>query len=136
MTDSIKLLLKVTSERREVQAAYNKTHSIEPKTIIREVAESLVVRQDDNDSVREDARGGEGKAASVETLIAELEEEMKEASERLEFERAALLRDQILELRATMGGGAGPRPKSKGKKGRKGVHKGATYKVKRGRKKR
>jgi len=98
-TDSIVRTLQVTAARREKQLAYNAEHGITPRSVQRAAQASLHVydgtgRSGDDQTVAEDA--GEDVAA----VIAELELEMTEASGRLEFERAALLRDQIEALRS------------------------------------
>jgi excinuclease ABC subunit B len=105
--------LEITQERRRVQMEHNAAHGITPRSVRRGVQQSLVYaqRQEDPVSVAE-AKGDEDVAA----VIADLEEEMLEAAGRLQFERAALLRDQIEALK---GGNAaakrmGPRKHSSG----------------------
>ena len=100
ITGSIRDLLDVTEDRRRRQMEHNRLHGITPHSVTRPVQESLRVILE----------GEEGKSARVQeqpldiaTLVRELEAEMKEASQKLEYERAALLRDQIMELK---GGGA------------------------------
>lgn len=86
-----------TQRRREIQDAYNQAHGIVPKTIVKSVRDLIEI------SHTPDAKGQKGQKAlsrkEVADLIAKLEKEMKEASRRLEFEYAAILRDQIIELR-------------------------------------
>jgi excinuclease ABC subunit B len=94
MTKSIRSLLEVTKERRDRQLAYNQRHGIVPKTVVRGIQESLgsVVRgklQKTVANVNED----------VALTITQLEEEMTAAAGKLEYEKAALLRDQIAELK-------------------------------------
>jgi excinuclease ABC subunit B len=103
LTDSIKALLRITGERRERQLAYNKEHGITPKTVIKAIQESLATYKVAEDTEQSIVREG-GKDADVQTVIAELEQEMLEAAKSLEFERAAHLRDQVAELRAAFGG--------------------------------
>jgi len=104
-TQSIQKFLAVSEYRREKQLAYNKAHNITPRSVRRAVEESL------------SSRFGGGKAVAVindaggnfdltETLR-ELEEEMLNAANNLEFEKAALLRDQIRELKRGSGGEGG-----------------------------
>lgn len=98
-TDSIKRTREVTAARRAKQLAYNEAHGITPQGVQRPAQASLQVY--DGSGQKEDptllaAEGDEDVAA----VIAELEVEMTEASQRLEFERAALLRDQIEALRS------------------------------------
>ena len=101
-TKSIRALLRETERRRERQQAYNREHNLVPRSVVRGVQESLqtIVRA---------ARGVESKVigsesqADAQEVLRELEQEMWEASEKLEYERAALLRDQIEEWRKTHG---------------------------------
>jgi excinuclease ABC subunit B len=98
-TDSIKRTLAVTAHRREKQLAYNVEHGITPQSVKRTAQASLHVY--DGSGRREEDEGvAEASTEDVATVIAELEVEMTEASGRLEFERAALLRDQIAALQS------------------------------------
>lgn len=126
ITDSIKKLLKVTKERRAKQIAYNEAHHITPKTIIkkkRETIEETIFGYDESKEenktfltvaegrARYTAGSGRGKKKAENTksapplsqmdvteIISELEREMMEAAEALEFERAAELRDKIRKI--------------------------------------
>ena len=100
ITGSIRDLLDVTEDRRRRQMEHNRQHGITPHSVKRPMQESLRVILEGEDD--ESARVQE-QPLDVATLIRELEGEMKEASKKLEYERAALLRDQIMELK---GGGA------------------------------
>jgi excinuclease ABC subunit B len=96
-TDSIKRTIAITNYRREKQIAYNLEHGITPRSVKRSAQSSLHLydgsgRKDEEPAVAENAD-------DVAAVIAELEEDMQAASGRLEFERAALLRDQIEALR-------------------------------------
>ena len=118
ITGSIRALLDVTEDRRRRQMEHNREHGITPHSVKRPVQESLRVILEGDDAAS--ARVQE-TPLDVATLIRELEVEMKEASVKMEYERAALLRDQIMELK---GGGAvtlamSNRPKAKGKAGAK-----------------
>src|SRR4051812_36771447 len=121
-TQSIQKFLAVCEYRRQKQVAYNTEHNITPRSVIRAVEEGLVTRpgSDKAASVINDAGGN---FDVVETLR-ELEEEMIAAAENLQFEKAALLRDQIRELkRLGDGGNAEKQPVSYGTRrgsGRKG----------------
>ncbi|MEA5143855.1 MAG: excinuclease ABC subunit UvrB [Oscillibacter sp.] len=99
MTPSMKAAISETERRREKQDAYNKAHGIIPQTIRKEVREVLEISR----SAEEGRKKSRGKLSDKEReeTIARLEKEMKEASKMLEFEYAALLRDQIIELRDT-----------------------------------
>jgi excinuclease ABC subunit B len=100
ITGSIRELLEITEDRRRRQMEHNRLHGITPHSVKRPVQESLrvILEGEDDESARVQER-----PLDVATLIRELEAEMKEASAKLEYERAALLRDQIMELK---GGGA------------------------------
>ncbi len=103
VTDSMKRAIEETERRRKIQAAYNEEHGIVPATIVKEV-------RDLTDRVRREAapEGEPGMALArlpadeLARLIRELERQMKAAAQDLEFEKAALLRDQIFELRAAL----------------------------------
>ena len=94
ITKSMKALLDVTEKRRAKQEAYNREHNLVPRSVLRGVQESLqtIVR-----TARgiHDKVGGGSESADAQEVLKQLEEEMWEASEKLEYERAALLRDQI-----------------------------------------
>ena len=97
MTPSMKAAISETERRREKQDDYNKVHGIVPQTIRKEVREVLEISR----SAEEGRKKSRGKLSDKEReeTIARLEKEMKEASKMLEFEYAAVLRDQIIELR-------------------------------------
>jgi len=122
-TQSIQKFLAVSQYRRERQMAYNKEHNITPRSVSRAVEESLSSREDQ--AARANAVLNEaGGNFDVTETIRELEEEMLSAANNLEFEKAALLRDQVRELKRMTGEAAGPAagaPASYGKaRGRKG----------------
>jgi excinuclease ABC subunit B len=103
MTDSIRKFLAVTEKRRARQIAYNTEHNITPRSVSRAVEESLVVYE----STREEAAGVLKDAkldVDLTETIRELEGEMLQAAEDLQFEKAALLRDQIKELKRMLDG--------------------------------
>lgn len=108
-TQSIQKFLAVSEYRRQKQLAYNKEHNITPRSVVRAVEEGLVTRPSGDKAVSVINDAG-GDFDVVET-VRELEEEMIKAAENLEFEKAALLRDQIRELKRTFEGGKGE-PKS------------------------
>ncbi|HWA10909.1 MAG TPA: excinuclease ABC subunit UvrB [Opitutaceae bacterium] len=97
ITDSIQRTLDVVNYRREKQMAYNTAHGITPRSVKRTAQASLHTY--DGSGERVEAAVAEG-VDDVAAVIAELEEEMQEASGKLEFERAAVLRDQINALRS------------------------------------
>ena len=96
ITPSMRRAIDETERRREKQDAYNKAHGIVPKTIrkdIRELLEAAEPAKRDAKPVKQMTRPERMQ------LIAKLEKQMKEAAKMLEFELAAALRDQIIELR-------------------------------------
>ena len=102
ITASIQITLDLTDERRQKQEAYNKKHGIVPKTIFRKIAPSLApVELDEmleSGSYAAEETPVYETVINLEEKIAEFEEEMHEAAESLEFERAAELRDRIAEM--------------------------------------
>ena len=97
ITNSIKRTMDVVTYRREKQIAHNLANGITPRSVIRSAQASLHVY--DGSGAKDEVAVAES-ADDVKTVIAELEVEMVEASRKLEFERAALLRDQIDALRS------------------------------------
>ena len=102
MTDSMKTLMQVTEARRETQLAYNRAHGIVPQPIVKEVPDGLAWREAAEEVASSVVREAGGDY-NVQQVIAEMEAEMLEAAEALEFERAAMLRDQIREFRRANG---------------------------------
>ncbi len=96
-TASIEKTIAVTNYRREKQIAYNREHGITPRGVHRPAQSSLHVYDGSGAAAVEEAPAGADDVAAV---IAELEEEMQEAAGRLEFERAAVLRDQVNALKS------------------------------------
>jgi excinuclease ABC subunit B len=98
ITDSMRRMIDLTGERRRIQEAYNLANGITPTKIEKAISESLAqaekAREAEEYVVRE-----AGEDYDVVQAIAEMEREMAEAAEAMEFERAALLRDQIYELK-------------------------------------
>ena len=98
ITQSMEALISISEYRRAKQVEYNETHGITPQTVRRAVQESLHTilrgREVESSVIRE--TGGD---FNLSELLRELEQEMQEASANLEFERAALLRDQIMEIK-------------------------------------
>ena len=101
-TKSIQALIRETERRRARQQAYNREHSLVPRSVVRGVQESLQTIVRAARGVESRVIGSEAQADAQEVLR-ELEQEMWEASEKLEYERAALLRDQIEEWKKTHG---------------------------------
>jgi excinuclease ABC subunit B len=101
VTDSMKRMMNVTLERRRRQMEYNKRHNITPRSIRKEVREGLVSLDESRQMTRNVVKET-GVDYDVFTAMAQIEKEMLEAAEALEFERAAVLRDELLELRRGM----------------------------------
>ena len=115
MTQSIQKFLAISDYRREKQLAYNREHGITPRSVSRPLEGSLSsdaqgrATRNYAASVINDAGGN----FDVTETIRELEAQMLEAANNLEFEKAALFRDQIRELKRNFsGGGSGPQPVS------------------------
>ncbi|MCP5522400.1 MAG: excinuclease ABC subunit UvrB [Verrucomicrobiales bacterium] len=102
MTRSIRAFLKVSEYRRQKQLAYNAEHHITPRSVSRAIEEGLASEKTRDNQADHALRDAVGDFDVVETLR-ELEADMVEAANNLEFEKAALLRDQIKELRRTYG---------------------------------
>ncbi len=97
ITPSMRTAIDETARRRKIQNAYNEAHGIVPKTIIKSVRDLIEIS-----SPTAERRGKTGvKMTKVEKEreIARLEKQMKEAAKMMEYEYAAVLRDQIIELR-------------------------------------
>jgi excinuclease ABC subunit B len=118
ITGSMKRMMDETDRRRALQIAYNEEHGVIPTTIIKSIEEiELSTRVADarlKTAAKVAEKGPEyGDGRDPALLAAELEQEMKDAAAQLDFERAALLRDQLLEVRAVLdgakGGGRGAR---------------------------
>jgi excinuclease ABC subunit B len=103
MTDSIKKFLAVTEYRRQKQIAYNIEHNITPRSVSRAVEDSLAVYESNREEAHGVLRDAKMDVDLTET-ISELESEMLKAAEDLKFEKAALLRDQIKELKRMVNG--------------------------------
>jgi excinuclease ABC subunit B len=102
VTQSMQALMSISDYRRSKQMEYNEKHGITPQTVRRAVQESLhtILRgREIAASVIQEAGGD----FNLTELLRELEEEMQQASANLEFERAALLRDQIMEVKSGAG---------------------------------
>ena len=117
ITDSIQATLDICDERRSRQMVYNKEHGITPKTITREIQEGLQSSYQYEQKKDKDKVVSEEEAVSKE-VIAELENSMLEAAQQLNFEKAALLRDQI-DLLKNRAKGKGAKNSNEGFKKRK-----------------
>ena len=106
ITDSIQATLDISDERRTRQIEYNEKHGIVPKTITREIQEGLQSSYQYEQKDDKTKKVSEEEAVSKE-VIAELEMAMLEAAQKLNFEKAALLRDQIDLLKNKAKGSGG-----------------------------
>src|SRR5258708_10592610 len=108
MTDSMKRAIGETDRRRAIQVAHNTEHNIQPASIIKQVrdltdrvkaqiAEDKRSHNKDVEVSAEDLSMGD-----LDKMVRELEKAMKQAAKDLEFEKAAALRDQMVELRRVM----------------------------------
>jgi excinuclease ABC subunit B len=107
VTSSMQRALDTTNERRSRQVAYNEAHGIEPRSIMKAVRDLTgQLAQDRKLAVAEEkapyVTAAEMPKVELNRLIKELEKQMKEAAQALEFEKAAVLRDQIVEMRQIM----------------------------------
>lgn len=108
ITEAMQQAIDETNRRRAKQMAYNREHGIEPVSIVKAVHD-LTERLSTAAVAEGRAEYTAGRAAhraastrELRHLIAELEQQMKTAAKNLEFEKAAVLRDQIFELRALL----------------------------------
>ena len=97
VTPSMRAAMDETARRREIQSAYNEANGIVPKTIIKSVRDLIEISSPTAE--RKGKAGIKMTKAEKEKEIARLEKQMKEAAKMMEYEYAAVLRDQIIELR-------------------------------------
>ena len=98
ITHSMRMAIDETARRREIQNAFNEEHGIVPKTIIKSVRDLIEISAPADEKTGR--RGVKMTKEEREREIARLEKQMKEAAKMMEYEYAAVLRDQIIELRA------------------------------------
>ena len=96
MTGSLKTAIETCTRRRKIQQEFNLKHKITPHSVVKPIQPSLVKRADAKIDAKKKTK------SELEKIIAKMTEDMLEAADRLEFEKAALLRDQIKMLRAGM----------------------------------
>lgn len=111
VTDSMAMAIEETNRRRAIQEAYNREHGIEPRGIvksIRDLTDRVKIIAETRPQYQENGKESGAKTVAdpallppdkLDELVRQVEKEMKEAAKALEFERAALLRDQLMELR-------------------------------------
>ncbi len=105
ITDSMRRAIDETNRRRAKQVAYNQEHGIQPVSIykaVRDLTDQLSVRAVAESKPEYRVRGGSMERSEMQRVINELEKQMKEAAQNLEFEKAAVLRDQVFELRGLL----------------------------------
>jgi len=103
VTDSMRRAIDETDRRREVQITYNQEHGIEPASIVKEVRDLTDrVRRETAREVEPELGLAQLPKGELARLIRELKKQMTAAAESLEFEKAALLRDRIFELRQVL----------------------------------
>ncbi|MCD1163942.1 excinuclease ABC subunit UvrB [Peribacillus frigoritolerans] len=104
ITNSMELAINETRRRREIQEKYNEEHGIMPQTIQKDIRDSIRATHvaEEGEEYKEDLAPSLAKLPKKERLkvMASMEKEMKEAAKALDFERAAELRDLLLELKA------------------------------------
>ena len=99
VTDAMRQMIDTTHARREKQQAYNTEHNITPRSVKRAINESLALYDTAREVEERMIVAESAEAYDVQIVISDLEREMLEAADALEFERAALLRDEIKLLR-------------------------------------
>lgn len=120
ITDSMKRAIDETARRREIQQGYNKAHGITPKTIVKPIKPLIETTLVAESGGKYEVKKGRKKLTKKdrENLIKTLTREMQQASRALEFERAAELRDMILELDGSLPGAA-PKKAAKSRRSKK-----------------
>ena len=122
VTESMQKAIDETERRRKKQEAYNKEHGITPETIKKNIAKGI---EEQREPTTVSSLGQDEELFITQEYINELEKEMLDAAERLEFERAAILRDKIEEMRKHIGKSASAKMfdfsrKGKGRKRKRG----------------
>jgi excinuclease ABC subunit B len=106
VTDSMRYAIEETERRRRAQAAHNREHDIEPRSIIKSVEEIRFTTAVADAGDRKEPRVAEVLSAygelEPEALVERLEAEMKSAAEQLDFEQAARIRDELFEIKAEL----------------------------------
>jgi len=123
VTDAMRQMMEVTQTRRAKQEAYNAEHGITPRSVKRAINESLVLYSEAHRIEERMVAAESHEVYDVHRAIGELEAEMLEAAEALEFERAALLRDEVRELKRLLEqtSGTGAEAEKAGRAGKAGI---------------
>ena len=98
ITESMKVAIEETNRRRAIQMKYNEENGIVPTTIIKDIKEPPKIKEDYKEYIS--SKSNKVSKKQKEMMIKDLEKEMKEAAKQLDFERAAELRDIIIELKS------------------------------------
>ncbi|MCD8248259.1 MAG: excinuclease ABC subunit UvrB [Lachnospiraceae bacterium] len=105
MTDSMRRAIEETNRRREIQQAYNEEHGITPQTIQKAVRDLISISKEvDQKELRFEKDLESMSREELEKLIGQVQKKMKKAAAELDFETAATLRDQMIELKKQMNG--------------------------------
>jgi excinuclease ABC subunit B len=111
ITAAMRAAIDETDRRREIQLAYNEEHGIEPRAIIKEIrdlTQRVAIMRGEAEAAKQaehqqqDLHPEQLPVEDLDRLIRDLEAEMKQAAKELEFEKAAALRDQVIELRQAL----------------------------------
>jgi excinuclease ABC subunit B len=102
ITNSMKRMIDVTEKRRTSQLEYNRLNGITPRTVIKEIEETLMIEKKAG-KIEENVLREAGESYDVHQVAEDLKREMLQAAESLEFERAGMLRDQLAELMEAAG---------------------------------
>ena len=97
ITNSMKEAIEITQKRRKYQDEYNKTHNITPKSVSRNVEDSL--KLDDTEAIDRAMKAEKMPSSERAKIVKDLQKQMMEAADKLEFEKAAALRDEIKKMR-------------------------------------
>ena len=100
MTDSMKAAIDETNRRREIQKAYNEENGIVPRTVIKEIRPPI--HNSDDEISEMVSLSKKGSRTEILNRVKDLEKQMKQAAKEFDFERAAELRDIILEMKSSL----------------------------------
>ena len=100
MTDSMRLAIDEAKRRRAIQEAYNKEHGITPKTIKKAVRDAISIYKETEEAPKKPEKDPESMSRKeLEAAVKDVQKRMKQAAAELNFEEAALLRDQMIVLK-------------------------------------